>query len=73
MEEKDEHLVLSSGIGFAGLAVSNFWDYSSEAFFTSKTKLLQVLLNQIKFDIEKVGFKKYKSITWDFGDNFLNA
>ncbi|MDR7248947.1 hypothetical protein AB0R87_12935 [Bacillus pumilus] len=40
MEVKGGHLVLSSGIGLAGLAVSNFWDYSSEAFFTSKTKLL---------------------------------
>lgn len=32
MAAKDEHLALSSGIGPGGLAVSNFWDYSSEAF-----------------------------------------
>lgn len=39
MAIKDEHLALSSGIGLAGLAVSNFWDYSSEAFSCFKDEI----------------------------------
>lgn len=37
---KDKHLALSSGIGLAGLAVLNFWNYSLEAFSCFKNEII---------------------------------
>lgn len=37
---KDEHLALSSGIGLAGLAVSNFWDDNQDAFSCLKEEII---------------------------------
>ncbi|WP_336156289.1 HNH endonuclease [Bacillus sp. 204(2023)] len=48
MATKDEHLALSSGIGLAGIAVSNFWDYSFEAFSCFKDEIIQSLIKPSK-------------------------
>lgn len=48
MAAKDEHLALSSGIGLAGLAVSNFWDYSSEAFSCFKDEIFESIVKPNK-------------------------
>ena len=44
MASKDEHLALSSGIGLAGVAVSNFEDCSSEAFGVFKEEIIECIL-----------------------------
>ena len=48
MATKDEHLALSSGIGLAGIAVSNFGDYSFEAFSCFKDEIIQSLIKPSK-------------------------
>ncbi|USK31785.1 hypothetical protein LIT25_14050 [Bacillus sp. F19] len=48
MAPKDEHLALSSGIGLAGFAVSNFWDYSSEVFEIYKDEIIDCIVKPDK-------------------------
>lgn len=48
MAVKDEHLALSSGIGLAGLAVSNFWDQADEAFHTFKDEIIDCIVKPTK-------------------------
>lgn len=48
MSLKEQHLALSSGIGLAGFAVSNFWDYSSEAFDTFKDEIIDSIVKPKK-------------------------
>lgn len=73
MAAKDEHLALSSGIGLAGLAVSNFWDYSSEAFSCFKDEIFESIVKPNKLtavhhylfffqDIEDELDKIYKNV-----------
>ncbi|MFJ6414542.1 HNH endonuclease [Terribacillus saccharophilus] len=73
MAAKDEHLALSSGIGLAGLGVSNFWDYGSLAFSTFKDEIFESIIKPGKLtavhhylfffqDIEDELDKIYKNI-----------
>lgn len=73
MAAKDEHLALSSGIGLAGLAVSNFWDYSSQAFSCFKDEIIESIVKPNKLtavhhylfffqDIEDELDKIYKNV-----------
>ncbi|MEH7116887.1 HNH endonuclease signature motif containing protein [Neobacillus vireti] len=82
MRLQEEHLALSSGMGLAGLAVSNFWDYSSEAFSVFKDEIIASVLKPTPMtaihhylyffqDIEEELDKIYKNVdnlqwTYDF-------
>ncbi|MFE4759577.1 HNH endonuclease [Bacillus mycoides] len=48
MAPKDQHLALSSGIGLAGLAVSNFWDYGTEAAWVFKDEIIDSIVKPTK-------------------------
>lgn len=48
MAVKDEHLAYSSGIGLAGLGLSNFWDYSHEAFSCFKDEIIECIIKPNK-------------------------
>ncbi|MEH7520537.1 HNH endonuclease [Priestia megaterium] len=48
MAPKDEHLALSSGIGLAGMAVSNFWDYGITAFDVFKDEIIDCIMKPNK-------------------------
>jgi hypothetical protein len=48
MNIKDEHLALSSGIGLAGMAISNFYDYGREAFESSREEIIISLVKPNK-------------------------
>ena len=48
MPPKDQHLALSSGVGLAGLAVSNFWDYGSEAIGCFEREIIDSIVKPSK-------------------------
>ncbi|MCQ6265592.1 HNH endonuclease [Fictibacillus sp. WQ 8-8] len=48
MTAKDEHLALTSGIGLAGMAVTNFWSYSQEAFKVFKEEIIDCIVKPNK-------------------------
>ena len=48
MAVKDQHLALSSGVGLAGLAVTNFWEYGFQAIEIFKEDLIEVVLKPTK-------------------------
>jgi 5-methylcytosine-specific restriction endonuclease McrA len=48
MAPKEQHLALSSGIGLAGFAISNFGDYSFEAFNTFKDEIIDSIVKPNK-------------------------
>lgn len=48
MAPKDQHLALSSGVGLAGFAVSNFWDYGYQAFEGCKDVIIDSVVKPDK-------------------------
>ncbi|PAE87666.1 HNH endonuclease [Shouchella clausii] len=48
MAANDEHLAFSSGIALAGWAISNFWDYNSEAFSCFKDEIIESIVKPNK-------------------------
>lgn len=48
MATKDQHLALSSGLGLAGIAISNFWDYGREAMDIFKEDIIASVLKPNK-------------------------
>ncbi|WP_312471236.1 HNH endonuclease [Neobacillus sp.] len=48
MAPKEQLLALSSGIGLAGLAVANFWDYGREAIEVYKKEIIECVLKPKK-------------------------
>lgn len=45
---KDEHLALSSGIGLAGMAISNFYEVGRDAFETFREEIFDVIVKPNK-------------------------
>ncbi|CAH0311579.1 HNH endonuclease [Priestia megaterium] len=48
MAVKDELLALTSGMGLAGMAVSNFWDYGAEALDVFKDEIIECIVKTNK-------------------------
>ncbi|MCP1494580.1 hypothetical protein J2Y73_004611 [Peribacillus frigoritolerans] len=48
MAPKEQHLALSSGLGLAGFAVANFWDYGSEAIECFKEEIIESIIKPSK-------------------------
>lgn len=48
MAPKEQHLALSSGVGLAGFAVTNFWDYGWEAIDCYKEEIIDSVIKPTK-------------------------
>lgn len=87
MTVKDQHLALSSGVGLAGVAVSNFWDCCDSAFYEFKEEIIEAVIKPQKltaihhylnffpnFDEEIYNLKDYSNIpeVFDFIERTLD-
>ncbi|SES10183.1 HNH endonuclease [Salipaludibacillus aurantiacus] len=48
MAVKDQHLALSSGMGLAGIAVTNFWEYYDSVFNEFKEEIIKAVIKPKK-------------------------
>lgn len=73
MATKDQHLALSSGLGLAGLAISNFWDFGSEAMEIFKEEIIESVLKPNKETAIHQYLKYFQSIEEEANMMWENA